>query len=176
MREHNKLVRDGIPGIIERNGERPVYRTLSEIEFRLVALDKLVEETKELCAAKSRSEFLLEAGDVEEIYQAVLAAWRARNVVSLIQNEIGPLGDEPRLELVGRARAVHTIVQVNPSAMPLALKDFHAGFEEWLRMSHLSLEELEFWRKRRFEDKKRGGFDKRIFLIKTYEAHEFPAG
>lgn len=172
MREFNKLVRDGIPGIIERNGERAVCRTLSEPEFRVAVVEKLVEETTELCEAKGRSDLLKEAGDVEEIYQAVLRAWRARVAVSLIRNEAGPLGEEPRLELIGRARTVRTATEVDSSAAPQALKDFRAGFEEFLALNRMSLEELEYWRKKRFDDQGRGGFDKRILLIKTISAHE----
>ena len=52
-----KLVRDFIPGLILRHGDRPVTRILDEEEFGLELTRKLREEVDEFC----------ESGTVEEL-------------------------------------------------------------------------------------------------------------
>lgn len=54
MKEYNKLVRDKIPEIIEKDGHKAKFRTLSEKDF-FIALDKkLLEEVVSLIADKNK--------------------------------------------------------------------------------------------------------------------------
>lgn len=70
MADHNKLVRDKIPDIIEKSGRKAKYHILSEAEY-LTALDKkLFEEVNEYQADKS----LEEMADVLEVLYAICRA------------------------------------------------------------------------------------------------------
>lgn len=46
--QYDKLVRDGIPEIVEADSATPIWRTLSGEAFKLALLEKVVEEAKEL--------------------------------------------------------------------------------------------------------------------------------
>lgn len=67
---YNKLVRDGIPGIIEADGGRPVVRRLDEREYLLSLQVKLVEELGEFLAIPSVEEL----GDIVEVLHALASA------------------------------------------------------------------------------------------------------
>ena len=66
-----KLVRDGIPEIIRRHGVMLVSRFLSEEEYRVALLEKIVEEVQELISAAWSADMVGEIVDVLE----VLMAW-----------------------------------------------------------------------------------------------------
>lgn len=65
---HNKLVRDGIPGIIRADGGEPITRVLDDADYRRELLRKLVEEATELLESDGS---LDERGDVEEVLRAL---------------------------------------------------------------------------------------------------------
>lgn len=65
---HNKLVRDGIPEIIKKDGQRPAIRTLSAEAYRRALLDKLVEEASEL---RDSDGDIGERADVAEVLRAL---------------------------------------------------------------------------------------------------------
>ena len=70
MKKYNKLVRDKIPEIIENDGHKAKFTTLSEQDY-MTALDKkLLEEVKEYQADKS----LDEMADVLEVLYAICNA------------------------------------------------------------------------------------------------------
>jgi predicted house-cleaning noncanonical NTP pyrophosphatase (MazG superfamily) len=70
LKKYNKLVRDNIPEIIEKDGRKAVYHELSEHEF-IVQLDKkLNEEVKEYQQDKS----LEEMADILEVLYALCKA------------------------------------------------------------------------------------------------------
>lgn len=71
VRRFDKLVRDGIPGVIVSKGERPVYRTLAAAEFPDALRDKLREEMAELLAARNPEEVTSELADVLEVLMAI---------------------------------------------------------------------------------------------------------
>jgi predicted house-cleaning noncanonical NTP pyrophosphatase (MazG superfamily) len=102
--KHNKLVRDKIPEIIEKRGDRPVTRTLGTDAYRQELRRKLQEEVAEFC----------ESGEVEELADI--------------------------LEVVVALAAVEEV-------------------------SQFQLEEM-----RKRKRRERGGFDQRVFLIKTRPA------
>lgn len=70
MKIHNKLVRDKIPEMIERDGKTCVAHVLSKEEYMLALEAKLDEEVAEYQADKN----LEEMADVLEVLQAICVA------------------------------------------------------------------------------------------------------
>ncbi|SDR00765.1 nucleoside triphosphate pyrophosphohydrolase [Natronobacterium texcoconense] len=68
-REYDKLVRDDIPEIIERDGETPVVHTADDNEYGRRLLEKLDEEVTEF----RESEEIEELADVLEVVHAIRA-------------------------------------------------------------------------------------------------------
>lgn len=68
--EYNKLVRDRIPAMIERQGERPVTRILDQIEYRQCLERKLDEEVAEY----HESAEIEELADILEVILALAKA------------------------------------------------------------------------------------------------------
>jgi predicted house-cleaning noncanonical NTP pyrophosphatase (MazG superfamily) len=64
-----KLVRDNIPDIIGKNGDRAIVRRLSESEYKVELDKKLLEETNEYLAAGNTEEL----ADIVEVIHAILA-------------------------------------------------------------------------------------------------------
>lgn len=67
----NKLVRDKIPEIIEKNNEHAETRVLNEEEYRLELYKKLLEEANEVISAKSSDEILEELADTLEVLSSI---------------------------------------------------------------------------------------------------------
>lgn len=65
---YDKLVRDKIPEIIERDGKKATYRILDKSEYKEYLKNKLVEEVAELIESESIEEF----ADVVEVLQALI--------------------------------------------------------------------------------------------------------
>lgn len=63
MRNFNKLVRDRIPEIIEKNGEKAIVRILEDAEYKYYLEKKLDEEVAEYHESKE----LLELADILEV-------------------------------------------------------------------------------------------------------------
>lgn len=68
---YNKLVRDNISNIIEKDGEIPVIRILSDNEYKKELYKKLLEECNELVSATTSDEIIEEAADVFEVLCAI---------------------------------------------------------------------------------------------------------
>lgn len=66
--EFNKLVRDKIPSIIEKNGETPVYYRASKSEYYQRLKTKLQEEVDEFL----QSNDLIEIADILEVIDSIL--------------------------------------------------------------------------------------------------------
>ena len=64
---YNKLVRDNIPDIILSNGETPVTRILSSVEYKQELEKKLYEEYKEVLNTRNTSDRIEELADMLEI-------------------------------------------------------------------------------------------------------------
>lgn len=76
MQRFDKLVRDRIPDIVARNGERAVTRTLSTDEYRYALVQKLAEEVAEVQSAAGDAEALAkEIGDVQEVLAYLIRAY-----------------------------------------------------------------------------------------------------
>lgn len=105
IKEYHKLVRDRIPEIIEKAGEKPRFITLNrEVYFKEIQR-KILEEAKELIQAQDRKKTIDEIVDIQELIDALIA--------------------------------------------------------------EMDITKLELWGFQRRKNKKRGGFKKRLFLIKT---------
>ncbi len=65
---YNKLIRDRIPEIIEKNGSKSKVRVLDDEKYKEELLKKIIEEAKEVLETKGdRKELTKEVGDVLEI-------------------------------------------------------------------------------------------------------------
>ena len=67
-----KLVRDFIPDIIEKNGEIPITRILEDDEYKKALFQKLKEEVEEVCSASTTDDVLEEVADVYEVLLAIV--------------------------------------------------------------------------------------------------------
>ena len=73
---HNKLIRDKIPEIIEKTGEKYKVRTLDNEEYKKELLKKIAEEAKEvLDTTGDRKELVKELGDVLEVIDHLISAF-----------------------------------------------------------------------------------------------------
>jgi len=70
---YHKLVRDGIPRIIEAGRGQPVTRVLDRAEYLVALRAKLVEEAEEARSAPDK-QLRSELADVLEVLQALAAA------------------------------------------------------------------------------------------------------
>ena len=68
---YDKLVRDKIPEVIERNGETAITRVLDENEYRRELLWKLQEEVNEVLNANSKEQLIEELADVLEVLKSI---------------------------------------------------------------------------------------------------------
>lgn len=68
---YNKLVRDNIPSIIEKNGEIPICKVLSSEEYWEALINKDTEELIEVKEAISKEEVKKELADKLEIIKAM---------------------------------------------------------------------------------------------------------
>jgi predicted house-cleaning noncanonical NTP pyrophosphatase (MazG superfamily) len=72
--DYHKLVRDGIPRIIEAGGGQPVTRVLDQARYVAALRAKLLEEAEEAQAA-SDGQLRSELADVLEVLRALAAAY-----------------------------------------------------------------------------------------------------
>jgi predicted house-cleaning noncanonical NTP pyrophosphatase (MazG superfamily) len=72
--DYHKLVRDGIPRIIEADGGQPVTHVLDQAGYLAALRAKLIEEAEEARAASDR-QLRSELADVLEVLRALAAAY-----------------------------------------------------------------------------------------------------
>ena len=71
MREFNKLVRDNIKDIIEKNGEITYTKVLDDEEYKKELNKKLLEEASEVINSKTKDELIEELADLSEVILAI---------------------------------------------------------------------------------------------------------
>lgn len=71
MIQHNKLVRDLIPAIIEKDGRIAQTSILDEEAFKQALKAKLVEEAEELTKTLTKNELIQELADIQEVMDAL---------------------------------------------------------------------------------------------------------
>lgn len=67
IKEYNKLVRDKIPEIIKKDGEKPITHIAGEEEYEKALMEKLQEEVNEFLKDPSKKEM----ADILEVLYAV---------------------------------------------------------------------------------------------------------
>lgn len=80
---YNKLIRDKIPEIIEKSGAIPKIFELTDEQFKIALKEKLVEEARELLAAKTNEDLLNELSDASQLLESIAL----NNNLSLAQVE-----------------------------------------------------------------------------------------
>lgn len=76
METYNKLVRDNILEIIRLENKIVKSRILSDEEYKLEALKKIVEEAHEVLEARNdKNDLMKEIGDLQEVIEAVIYAF-----------------------------------------------------------------------------------------------------
>ncbi len=73
--EYHKLVRDGIPELIRRNGAHCEVSVMTEEEYRQALRAKLVEEATEAAQAQTLQALITELADVQEVLDALRATY-----------------------------------------------------------------------------------------------------
>lgn len=71
MQTYNKLVRDKIPEMIERNGEKCKFKKLDKEIYIKELRKKFIEEMNEYLQSKNNIEAIEELGDVLEIIHSL---------------------------------------------------------------------------------------------------------
>ena len=71
MKIYNKLVRDRIPEIIQKEGNIADIIILSEESFKQAIKEKLIEEATEVCNAQNRDDILSELADLQEVMDTI---------------------------------------------------------------------------------------------------------
>lgn len=66
-----KLVRDTIIKIMKKEGKKPHYKILEEVDYEIELKKKLVEEAKEVLEAKNIDEMIEEIADVQEVIKCL---------------------------------------------------------------------------------------------------------
>ena len=68
---YNKLIRDKIPEIIQKDNATPKVSILDDEQFSSALKEKLIEEAKELQEAKTQEEILNELSDVLQLVESI---------------------------------------------------------------------------------------------------------
>ena len=71
MKIYNKLIRDRIPEIIQKDGNIADIIILSEESFKQAIKEKLIEEATEVLNADNRDEVLSELADLQEVMDTI---------------------------------------------------------------------------------------------------------
>jgi predicted house-cleaning noncanonical NTP pyrophosphatase (MazG superfamily) len=84
---YNKLIRDNIPTIIEKDNRACIVSVLDDEKFYLELKKKLIEEANEVLAASTRDELISEIADMYEIIDKLKGIYSIEDLeVSKIQN------------------------------------------------------------------------------------------
>ena len=88
MNIFNKLVRDNIPEIIKKDNRIPKFRILSNDEYKLELLKKLVEESNEVLEAKNQEDLIKELGDLLEVIDSTIQTFNLnREEILILKNK-----------------------------------------------------------------------------------------
>ncbi len=82
MKTYNKLIRDNIPLIIDKDNKTCIVSILDDVQFYLELKKKLIEEAQEVLITSTRDELIGELADIYEIIE------RLRDIYSIDELEI----------------------------------------------------------------------------------------
>lgn len=82
MIKYNKLIRDNIPSIIEKDNKSCVVTVLDDEQFLVELKKKLVEESIEVTTANTRDELINELADIHEIVD------KLKDIYTISQEEV----------------------------------------------------------------------------------------
>jgi len=68
---YNKLIRDKIPEIIEKNNGKPKIRKLKKTDFFVELKNKITEEGDELQKATTKEDLINELADILELVESI---------------------------------------------------------------------------------------------------------
>jgi len=88
IKRYNKLIRDRILEIIKAAGERPSWRILNKKEYLKETKKKILEEAKELSAAKNKKEVVNEMVDIQELIDVLISELSLTKTGIKIQQKI----------------------------------------------------------------------------------------
>lgn len=106
--QHNKLVRDHIPAIIEQHGETPLTRTLAPGEYQDALRHKLHEEVAEFCAS----------GDLEELADILEVVYALAAVAGMSPGQLEAVRQRKLQERGGFQQRIFLVATQAPPAMP----------------------------------------------------------
>jgi predicted house-cleaning noncanonical NTP pyrophosphatase (MazG superfamily) len=85
MITYNKLIRDNIPSIIEKDNKSCIVTVLDDEQFFLELKKKLIEEAREVLTASTKDELISELADLYEIID------KLKDVYSIDELEISKI-------------------------------------------------------------------------------------
>ena len=82
---YNKLIRDKIVDIIEKDGKKAIVSTLNDEQYKIELLKKLLEEANEVANSSNSNEMLEELADVLEVirYLAKINGKKLNDIVTI---------------------------------------------------------------------------------------------
>lgn len=82
---YNKLIRDKIVDIIEKDGKKAIVSTLNDEQYKIELLKKLLEEANEVAISSNSNEMLEELADVLEVirYLAKINGKELNDIVAI---------------------------------------------------------------------------------------------
>lgn len=82
---YNKLIRDKIVDIIEKDGKKAIVSTLNDEQYKIELLKKLLEEANEVANSSNSNETLEELADVLEVirYLAKINGKELNDIVTI---------------------------------------------------------------------------------------------
>ncbi|MGC9031673.1 MAG: hypothetical protein ACP5H7_02860, partial [Minisyncoccia bacterium] len=78
IKRYNKLIRDKILEIVEKDGEKIFWRVLRKNEFLKGLKKKILEEAKELLKAKTKREIINEVVDIQELIDVLTSEMKLK--------------------------------------------------------------------------------------------------
>lgn len=106
MREYNKLVRLGIPDIIEENGSKPCYNVIEQAVLIKALKAKIVEEANEVNEASAKDELIEELADISEAIESLM------KLIDLADHDLETVKKAKRIKRGGFIKTDSTGTQV----------------------------------------------------------------
>ena len=161
--EYPKLVRDKIPQIIKKEGNRDVdTRELDLQEFELYLRQKLVEEATELASAENDLNLAEEVADLSEILDE-LERLNGFGVNLSQVHDCSTEDTDPQLTQVIIEKAKETVTAKTREELLAAITDLRLLIAKIIQLKQFSQTDVVDIQNKKRET--RGGFSKRILML-----------